>query len=112
MNRHLFKIFDEKNNALTDAELWLAGHSYRPDAEGHVIVPFTNKGTTQFILLSSGGFSSFHSFELKYTPIPPPPPSLSHNILISYSGKKITDYPPDFMSTGNRCCVWRGRKES
>jgi len=84
MTRHLFNIFDEKNNVLTDAELWLAGHSYRPDAEGHVIVPFTNKETTQFILLSSGGFSSFHSFEHKYTS----PPPFTNNLLMSYSRKE------------------------
>ena len=47
------------------------GHLYRPNTEGEVLVPFTSKETDQFILLSSEGFSSFHSYEHKYIPSVP-----------------------------------------
>jgi len=58
----LFSIYDEDQNRVPDAKLWMAGKEYSPNEKGMLIVPFTNRPTEQKIVLTSGEFSSLSSF--------------------------------------------------
>jgi len=59
---HVFTILDEANRKLSDARLWLAGHEYRPEEDGTITVPFSNKPGRQSITLVHGDFASLDHF--------------------------------------------------
>ena len=59
---HLFRIYDEENNLVKDASIWLKGHNYTSDKSGRIVVPFTKQPTTQDIVISANGMSSLHKF--------------------------------------------------
>jgi hypothetical protein len=58
-----FTILDEAGAKLPDGQLWLAGHVYAADKDGHVMVPFSNAPGKQTIVLISGQAASLASFE-------------------------------------------------
>jgi len=54
-------LLDEQGAKLRGAKLWLAGHLYEADEDGTITVPFTNRPTTQKIVLISGEAASLAS---------------------------------------------------
>ena len=59
---HVFTVMDGDNKHLKDATVWLAGHEYKPDAEGRITVPFSTSPGRQPIILSHGEFASLDHF--------------------------------------------------
>jgi hypothetical protein len=59
---HLFTILNEKNEALPTASLWLAGHEYKADKEGRLVVPFSTQPGVQKIVICNGEFCSLAEF--------------------------------------------------
>ncbi|MBP85212.1 MAG: hypothetical protein CMJ64_00605 [Planctomycetaceae bacterium] len=59
----VFTALNEKNEKLTDATIWLAGHEYKADDEGRILVPFSTKPARQPIIIEHGGLSSLAHFE-------------------------------------------------
>ncbi|MFC1806097.1 hypothetical protein ACFL09_03865 [Planctomycetota bacterium] len=59
---HVFTVMDEANRKLNDASLWLSGHQYKPDEEGLITVPYTNKPGRQPIILVHGNFATLERF--------------------------------------------------
>lgn len=58
----VFTVFDERNQQVLDAAVWLAGHEYRADAKGNIVVPFSTSPGRQSVVISRGDFASFDSF--------------------------------------------------
>ncbi len=59
----MFTVFDEQNTPQPDATLWLAGTLYHADADGTILVPYSNAPGRQPIVLSVGRFSSLAHFD-------------------------------------------------
>ena len=59
----VFTIFNEKNEQIKDATLWLAGHEYRANQSGLILVPFTSSPVRQPIVITHNGFSSLDHFQ-------------------------------------------------
>lgn len=59
---HEFAIFDETGAKRAAASLWLAGREFKPDEDGTVIVPYTEKPGRQKIILKDGDFCSLAEF--------------------------------------------------
>ncbi|MBC8355256.1 MAG: hypothetical protein H8E66_25045 [Planctomycetes bacterium] len=51
-------VLNEKNEKLADATVWLAGHEYKADEKGRIVVPFSTKPGRQPIIIEHGGLSS------------------------------------------------------
>ncbi|MCH2205497.1 MAG: hypothetical protein MK132_06475 [Lentisphaerales bacterium] len=62
---HLFYVFDDQNNLLEDASIYINGHTYKTHEKGFILVPYTSKATVQKIILKHGEFASLESFEHK-----------------------------------------------
>ncbi len=60
---HIFTIIDDQNRPQPKATLWLAGREYRPDEDGLITVPFSNRPGRQPMILSLGEFSSLSYFQ-------------------------------------------------
>lgn len=60
---HEFTILDEANLPAPDAKIWLAGRFYEADADGTITVPFTNKPTSQPIVLVCGDATTLTRFD-------------------------------------------------
>lgn len=52
---HVFTILDDRKQIVRDGTVWLAGHEYSADQDGHVVVPFTDKPGAQNIVLGRAG---------------------------------------------------------
>jgi hypothetical protein len=59
----VFTIFDEGNNFVKDATIQLAGHTYQPNDDGQILVPFSTQPARQPIIISRGDFSSLAFFQ-------------------------------------------------
>ncbi len=59
---HLFTVLDDKQRKVDDANIWLAGHQYEPDENGQILVPYTERGGHQPIVITHGDFSSLGFF--------------------------------------------------
>ncbi len=59
----LMQIFDESNQLVDDASVWLAGREYKADEKGVVNVPFSNQPGRVPVVLVSDGFASLDRFE-------------------------------------------------
>ena len=59
----VFTIYDERHKLVKDATIQLAGHTYQPDDEGRILVPFSTQPARQPIIISRGGFSSLAFFQ-------------------------------------------------
>ncbi|MDA1051273.1 MAG: hypothetical protein O3C40_12445 [Planctomycetota bacterium] len=59
----VFTVLNEKNEKLNDATIWLAGHEYKADDQGRILVPFTTAPALQPIIIEHGGLSSLAHFE-------------------------------------------------
>jgi hypothetical protein len=60
---HVFSVFDDRNQPVPDARLWLRGHEYVADQEGRILVPFSTKPGRQKIVLSAGSLSTLAEFQ-------------------------------------------------
>ena len=60
---HEFTILDEADRPAPDAKIWLAGRFYEADTDGTITVPFTNKPTSQPIVLVRGGAATLTKFD-------------------------------------------------
>ena len=60
---HVFTVLNQKNEKLTDATIWLAGHEYEADEEGRILVPFSATPGRQPIIIEHGGISSLAHFQ-------------------------------------------------
>ncbi len=60
---HLFTVFDENQKPVLDATLWMAGHEYRPDDQGRIVVPYGSAASRQSIVLSRGNLASLDEFQ-------------------------------------------------
>ncbi|MCE9603500.1 MAG: hypothetical protein K8U03_01205 [Planctomycetia bacterium] len=58
-----FYVFDERNQPLKDARLWLGGHEYAADKEGRITVPFSTAPGRQPIVLEHGEFAGLDFFQ-------------------------------------------------
>ena len=59
---HKLFVFDENNTRQKDATLWLAGHEYKANKDGEILVPFSTAPGNQPIVLAAGGLVSLDSF--------------------------------------------------
>jgi hypothetical protein len=59
---HVFTIYDEQNNRVKDARIWIAGHEYVPDEAGELAVPFSNSPGQENVIISHGDFASLARF--------------------------------------------------
>ena len=62
---HLFYIFDDKNNPLTEASIYIDGHTYENHEKGFILVPYTSKSKIQKFIIKHGEFASLESFKHK-----------------------------------------------
>jgi len=60
---HVFTVYDEQNNVVTNAALWLTGHEYKADDAGEVAVPFSTSPGSQKIILVHEGFAVLCAFD-------------------------------------------------
>ncbi|KAI8839120.1 hypothetical protein BJ741DRAFT_600004 [Chytriomyces cf. hyalinus JEL632] len=55
---HLFTVFDESGNAIvSDYQIYMAGHVYKPNSQGQVLIPFTRQPIQQTIIVSHKDYS-------------------------------------------------------
>ncbi len=59
----IFQVYDELNQPVTAASLWLAGNLYSSDKEGRIVTPYSNQPGSQPIVLTAGSFSTLEKFE-------------------------------------------------
>ncbi len=59
---HVFTIFDEKNNKLDKASVWIAGHEYKSGKDGTIAVPFSTYPQEQSIIIKHNNFACLESF--------------------------------------------------
>ena len=60
---HAFQVFDESNELVKDATLWLGGTEYDANEDGLILVPFSNQPGRRPLILTRNGFSTLHHFE-------------------------------------------------
>ena len=60
---HAFTVLDERNRKLPQATLWFSGREYAPNAQGEIVVPFTNSPQRQAIVLQNGSFCALDYFQ-------------------------------------------------
>src|SRR6185295_11033960 len=53
---HIFTVLDENNNKLKDATIWLAGHDYKANKDGEILIPFSNAPGNANIIITAGPF--------------------------------------------------------
>lgn len=58
----VFTILDEHHQPLSEATLWLGGKEYRPELNGEITVPYSNRPGQQAIILRHGDFCSLDYF--------------------------------------------------
>jgi hypothetical protein len=59
---HLFTVLNDANRQVKEATLWLSGHEYKPDEDGVIAVPYSNRPGSQPIILKAGSFCSLDTF--------------------------------------------------
>jgi hypothetical protein len=59
---HVFRVLDELNRKVEKAELYLAGHIYKSDSEGEIVVPFTRNPGRQALVVRQGDFAWLDHF--------------------------------------------------
>ena len=59
---HVVTVFDEKNELVTDATIWLDGHEFRPAQSGKIVVPFGVANSTDTIVVSRGNVVSLNAW--------------------------------------------------
>lgn len=60
---HVITVFDESNQKVNDAALWMDGHEYQAGPDGLIRAPFSNNPGYQPIVLSRGEFASLAYFQ-------------------------------------------------
>ncbi len=60
---HVFRIYDEANQAREEAQLLIGGHKYRPDSQGRIVVPYSTRPGRQQIILLDEDRATLDSFE-------------------------------------------------
>ena len=60
---HVFSIFDENNNQVKDVEIHLAGHVYKAEKEGVILVPYTKSSRYEQIIIKKGNFAGLGNFK-------------------------------------------------
>ncbi|MGI9243783.1 MAG: hypothetical protein ACR2RV_23500, partial [Verrucomicrobiales bacterium] len=59
----LLQVFDESNQLVENASLWLAGRKYEADKNGEINVPFSNQPGRVPVILVADSFASLDRFE-------------------------------------------------
>lgn len=59
----LFSVFDENQQHLKDARIWMGGKVYSADEAGHILLPFSTKPQTTSIILMHDDLVSLAKFE-------------------------------------------------
>ena len=59
---HVITILDEDDTPATDATLWLGGREYKPDEQGHIVVPFSSQPGRYNVLLRRGDVTTMVAF--------------------------------------------------
>ena len=62
---HVFNIYNDQNEHLKDAEVFLGGHNYKSQKEGFILVPYTNSAASQRLIIKHNGFAHFQFFNHK-----------------------------------------------
>jgi len=60
---HEFKIFNEKNQRISDAVIKFDGHEYKADHQGIIIVPFSTHPKYQSVIIQNKNFCSLSGFD-------------------------------------------------
>jgi hypothetical protein len=60
---HVFIIYDESGNKLSDASIWLSGHEHIAEENGEIAVPFSSKPGRQKIVIRHGEFAALGEFD-------------------------------------------------
>ena len=60
---HVFTVLDEQNRKLPQATLWFNDREYTPNAQGDIVVPFTNSPQRQAVVLQNGSFCALDYFQ-------------------------------------------------
>ncbi|NLX57883.1 MAG: hypothetical protein GXY74_02205 [Phycisphaerae bacterium] len=55
-------VLDEKNEFVKDATAWIAGHEYKPQEDGTIVVPFSTEPGEQDVVLMRGDVASLQQF--------------------------------------------------
>jgi len=58
----VFTIFDDENNKISSASIYLGGKEYKADESGEIPVPFSNQPGDQKIVIAHEGYAALHQF--------------------------------------------------
>ncbi|MBF0224487.1 MAG: hypothetical protein HQK76_03440 [Desulfobacterales bacterium] len=62
---HVFTVFDEQNNKINDASLYIGGHEYKSNEKGTITVPFTTNPQKESVIIIHKNFASLDYFNHK-----------------------------------------------
>ena len=99
---HIFTVYDEANNQIKDAEIYLAGHVYKAGENGVIQIPYTKSNILEKIIIRKGDFSTladFHHNQESY--------SLKAGFYINRealvkNGSAVLVIRPELLLNGNR----------
>ncbi len=57
-----FRVFDQNQDPVPDATLWISGQTFEPDESGRITMPFSSQPGTRQAIISRGDFSSLQEF--------------------------------------------------
>lgn len=59
---HQLSVFDEQQNPVKDAVVWLDGHRFSADKDGHLLIPFTTKPGPVDLVVQQGSLAVLRPF--------------------------------------------------
>ncbi|MDA0658096.1 MAG: hypothetical protein O2931_01390 [Planctomycetota bacterium] len=59
---HQLSVFDEQQNPVNDAVVWLDGHRFSADKDGHLLIPFTAKPGPVDLVVQQGSLAVLRPF--------------------------------------------------
>ena len=59
----IFTVLDESNTKQKDASIWLAGHDYKANADGDILIPYSHAPGQQNIVVTAGNMISLDHFQ-------------------------------------------------
>ncbi|MEM7316773.1 MAG: hypothetical protein AAF497_26875, partial [Planctomycetota bacterium] len=55
------RVFDENNEPLKDAKIWMAGREYESNERGYILIPFSTQSATHSVVVEHEGVASLHT---------------------------------------------------
>jgi hypothetical protein len=60
---HVFRVYDQDNQRVSDAVMQVGAHAYTPDKNGEIVVPFSTAPGPVKTVVSQGAFAALHTFQ-------------------------------------------------